>query len=423
MSFKYRQYQSEIIVQASEVLKGSNFVYLTMEVRTGKTLTALGTVEMHSRLRTEAQRVLFVSRKKALSSILSDYDMMDGDFNICAVNYESLHKVEKVKWDYVIIDEAHGIGSYPKPNKRQKQLSAIIKRDNPKVILLSGTPSPESFSQLYHQVSMIKGNPFSQFVNFYKFAAQYVAVTQKRIGSMLVKDYSAGSDLILAALKPFMLSYTQKEAGYKGSVQEFFLTCKAKPITAKLINQLKKDRVIEGKEETILADTPVKLLSKVHQLSGGTIKFDSGARKVIDDSKAQFIKKHFAGKKIAIFYKFKAELDALVQVYGDSLTTDLDEFNSTKKHIALQIISGREGISLKEADCLVMYNVDFSATSYWQSRDRLTTKDREVNEVYWIFSDVGIEQEVYNAVSKKKDYTLAHFKQNNLPSGKQSKLF
>ena len=89
----------------------------------------------------------------------------------------------------------------------------------------------------------------------------------------------------------------------------------------------------------------------------------------------------------------------------------------------MQIISGREGIRLKDADCLVMYNVDFSATSYWQSRDRLTTKNRAVNDVYWIFSDVGIEKEIYEAVSKKRDYTLAHFKKNNLSLGNQSKLF
>ena len=73
-------------------------------------------------------------------------------------------------------------------------------------------------------------------------------------------------------------------------------------------------------------------------------------------------------------------------------------------------MSGREGISLKLADCLVYYNIDFSATSYWQSRDRMTTKDRLENKVYWIFSKGGIEKKIYNVVSQKKKYTLEHFK-------------
>ena len=82
--------------------------------------------------------------------------------------------------------------------------------------------------------------------------------------------------------------------------------------------------------------------------------------------------------------------------------------------IALQIVSGREGISLREADALIYYNIDFSATSYWQSRDRMTTKEREHSKVYWIFSDGGIEKDIYKAVIKKKDYTVNHFKRDLL---------
>ena len=131
---------------------------------------------------------------------------------------------------------------------------------------------------------------------------------------------------------------------------------------------------------------------------------------IIDLSKAEFIKTHFTDTKIGIFYKFKEELAALQEVYGDQLTTDLAEFDSTDKNIALQIVSGREGISLKMADYLVYYNIDFSATSYWQSKDRMTTKERLNNNVYWIFSKGGIEYDIYKAVTKKKDYTINHFK-------------
>ena len=182
--------------------------------------------------------------------------------------------------------------------------------------------------------------------------------------------------------------------------------------TRKMIRVLKKDLVIQGNEEVILADTAIKLMTKVHQLCSGTIKFESGNSMVLDKSKAEFIKRHFAKKKIGIFYKFKEELNALKEVFGDKLCTEIDEFNETNKNIALQILSGREGISLRKADALVYYNIDFSATSYWQSRDRMTTKDRLRNEVYWVFSKGGIEREIYKAVVKKKDYTLSHFKKD-----------
>ena len=144
------------------------------------------------------------------------------------------------------------------------------------------------------------------------------------------------------------------------------------------------------------------------------MKFESGESMIIDYSKAKFIKERFAGQKIGIFYKFKQEYNALKSVFEDTLCNTLEDFVDSDKNIALQIVSGREGISLREADALVYYNIDFSATSYWQSRDRMTTKDRLNSKVYWIFSDGGIEKDIYKAVIKKKDYTVRHFKRDLL---------
>jgi hypothetical protein len=61
----------------------------------------------------------------------------------------------------------------------------------------------------------------------------------------------------------------------------------------------------------------------------------------------------FKSRQIAIFYKFKAELDALQFIFGDTLTTELSEFNTTDKSIAYQIVSGREGVNLSRASSLV----------------------------------------------------------------------
>jgi hypothetical protein len=192
--------------------------------------------------------------------------------------------------------------------------------------------------------------------------------------------------------------------------REHIIEVDMKPSTYKMIKRLERDLVIEGAVNTILADTPVKLMMKVHQMYSGTIKFESGDSMILDMSKAQFIYDNFIGQRAGIFYKFKEELNALKSIYGDQLTTDLEEFDNSHKTIALQIVSGREGISLRNADSLIFYNIDFSATSYWQARDRMTTKDRLESDVYWIFAKGGIEHDIYKAVTKKKDYTLNHYK-------------
>ena len=405
---KFRKYQIEIINKAFDVLVKYGFVYLSMQVRTGKTLTAMGTAE-----KLGVDTVLFVTKKKAISSIQNDYNKLKPDFDITIINYESLHKVEG-KFECIVLDESHCMGAYPKPSKRTKLVKDMIQKQKPFVILMSGTPTPESFSQMYHQVYACPHNPFRAYKSFYKFAKVYVNVVLKKIGSMPHNDYTQGKQTILDAMKPYMISYTQKEAGFQAETEEKVLKVKMSELTYNMVKQLKKNLVIEGKDEVVLADTSVKLMMKLHQLFSGTVKFESGKGQVIDFSKAEFIRKEFADMKVGIFYKFKAEYDALKSVYGDDLTTELDEFDSTDKSIALQIVSGREGISLKKADCLVYYNIDFSALSYWQSRDRMTTKDTVKNDVYWIFAEGGIEDKIYKAVTKKKDYTLKHFEKDLL---------
>ena len=408
---KYRDYQTSIINKSVEVLKQHGFVYLAMEVRTGKTLTSLGIANMFS----ETKNVLFVTKKKAISSIDRDYGLLNPSYYLHTINYESLHKIpSELKWDFIVLDEAHSLGAFPKPSKRAKEARMLIIKNKAKVILLSGTPTPESYSQMYHQVYGIPNNPFKEHKSFYRFCDKYVDVRERIINSLRIRDYSRGSKAILEEMKPYTISYSQKEAGFKVDTVEKVLYVKMLKQTYRIATDLKSNLVVEGKDEVILADTPVKLMSKLHQIYSGTVKFEGGGSAVIDSSKAEFIRHQFKNMKVGIFYKFKEELKALKSIYGDDLTTELSVFDDTNKSIARQIVSGREGISLKKAECLIYYNIDFSATSYWQSRDRMTTKDSVQNDVYWIFSKGGIEDKIYQAVTKKKDYTLSHFKKDLL---------
>jgi hypothetical protein len=380
-----------------------------MEVRTGKTLTSLGLADKLGR-----KNVLFVTKKKAIGSIESDYATLNPNYNIVVINYESLHKIDDLPYDMMILDEAHTLGAFPKPSKRAKQVREMVAKYKPIVCLLSGTPTPESYSQMYHQVYGIPKNPFKRYRSFYTFAKEYVDVKQRKINSLIMNDYSNGLSKIIDTMRPMTIAFTQSAAGFVNHIDEVVLNVKMNPTTYKIASTLKKHRVVEGEGEVILGDTPAKLMQKLHQIYSGTVKFESGESMILDSTKAEFIKDKFKGQKVGIFYKFREEYNALKGVFEDTLCNTLEEFNGTDKNIALQIVSGREGISLREADALVYYNIDFSATSYWQSRDRMTTKDRRTSKVYWLFSERGIEKDIYKAVSNKKDYTLKHFKKDFL---------
>ena len=119
---KFRDYQLEIINKGSSIIKTKGFLYLAMEVRTGKTLTSLGILN-----ELNAEKVLFVTKKKAISSIEDDYALYNPSFNLTVINYESLHKLNQFqRFDGIVLDEAHGLGKFPKPSKRAKDIKNLL---------------------------------------------------------------------------------------------------------------------------------------------------------------------------------------------------------------------------------------------------------------------------------------------------------
>lgn len=100
-----RDYQTRIANQAVSILKKLNIVYISAEVRVGKTLMALETAKLYG-----AKQVLFLTKKKAISSIQSDYYDFgyDKHFEILITNDESMHKIVYPSYyDLVIHDEHH----------------------------------------------------------------------------------------------------------------------------------------------------------------------------------------------------------------------------------------------------------------------------------------------------------------------------
>ena len=94
---KLREYQNNIAIQAANKLTAFGCCYLSMECRTGKTLTALYAADKFN-----AKRVLFITKLKAIPSVKNDYIALQPSFKLEVVNFESSHKVT-VKYDLSLI--------------------------------------------------------------------------------------------------------------------------------------------------------------------------------------------------------------------------------------------------------------------------------------------------------------------------------
>jgi SNF2 family DNA or RNA helicase len=406
-----RDYQKKLAQRAYEIISKLMIVYLAFEMRVGKTLTALQTAQLYG-----AKHVLFVTKKKAIESIKGDYQKGGFDFELTVVNFESLHKVVSPDdFDFIVTDEGHSLGAYPKPAKRTKLLKLIA--EHKPIVYLSGTPSPESYSQLYHQFYVSSYSPFGKFKNFYQFAREFVNIKRLELKTGPVNDYShAKVDLMKTIIEPYFLTYTQEQAGFEqAEIQEEVITVKMHPHLSLLRKVFLRDDIYKFRDGTVIVgDTPAKKMGKIHQLSSGTVITEEGKLKVLDDSKARFIKENYSGKKIAIFYKYKAEGEMLKSLF-ENVTESPEEFQSSDKVFISQIQSGAMGTNLSSADVLLFFNIDYSATMYWQARARLQTFERsKIPVVHFLFSEDGIEKNILKTVKNKLDYTSKYFKKDFL---------
>ena len=421
-----RPYQAEFSEKARRVLLRTRLLYMGWGVRTGKTCTSL---DICQKLRGEQPfdnfKVLFLTTKKTIGSVMADYEDFGFDLNITVINYESAHQIDMIeieRFDVVILDEAHKLGAFPKKSEKNTLVRDFIDQHT-YVILMSGTPAAESQSSLYHQLDVSPYSPWSQYKNFYNWCNDgYVNVTTKNHGYGDVRVYDdAVTEKVEADIKHLLFTKTQEETNtFSKRIKEHVLKVPMSKITTGMVARLLKDKIIVGKDiqKRIIGDTPAKLQQKIHQLSSGTIKFDEDDEgnqlsMTIDNSKALAIKEKFGSERIAILYNFIQEGKMLEHEFPN-FTRDWKDFDEDPTKVFIgQVISCREGISLWKAEHLIFFNIPFSAVSYLQGRDRLTKAERkEDNNVWFLCSDFddGICEKIYRRVQNKEDYNERLFR-------------
>lgn len=388
------------------ILRTHKIAYLAGAVRTGKTLTALSVIKSVG-----YATALIVTKKKAIASIEADRDAMGLTDIVTVTNFEQLPKHAGKSYGLLIVDEAHGVGSYPKPSKRFKDLQSIHRSA---VLLMSGTPSPESYSQLFFQYRL-GAYPWGRYKSFYQWAGDYVNIRQKYVGTgQKVNDYSdANKDKIMRDIGPLVVTMSQQDAGFRTEIVEHMHMVMMKPRTYRLAERIMKDGVIGSPRcRAVVADTGAKAASKVQQIYGGAVITERHGAVCFDDSKARYVGEKFSGTKHAILYKFAAEGDMLKKQYGPFWTDSPEVFNAEPSMVYIgQVQASREGVNLSSAEHLVFVGIDFAALSYLQGIARASYIGRtKANNVHWIFAHGGMEPKVYRTVRAKEDFTISHFK-------------
>ena len=377
-------HQIELAGKCVDVLAAKGVCYLASAPRSGKSLTSLLVAESLE----DVTSVLVLTPKRAIEgwhTIINGYSYGK---DVHVTNYEQIHKLDKEDYDFIIVDEAHNMGAYPKPAKRTKNIRDFC--TDKKIMLLSGTPAIESKSMYYHQFWLSSYSPFKEYSNFYKFHRVYGIPSEMIIMGRIAKKYNETKDtLIENAIEENMVVFDGLNMRKTEVVKE---TVGLQPTTKNLYNTLFKDRILNINGVDIVCDSIMKLRVTLHQLENGYLK-DAGA--VGNTEKIDFVKRKFKGMNIAVMAHYIGE--------RVMLQSHFDHVYSSNAHA--------EGCDLSHHDALIIFSQDYSGAKFTQRIDRLTNinKGGAVGKVHVLTSPGAVSDMVFEAVANKKDFNNDFF--------------
>ena len=372
-----------------ETLKKYGVCYLAGQVRSGKTRTALYAVAQLG-----YKRVLWLTKKAAIPGILKESTAVGVPLTT-VTNYEQAAKLSADDYDFVVVDEAHQLGTVGKPSLRIRAIRKLA-LDKP-VLLLSGTPSAETTLGLYHQFCITKYSPL-KFKNFYEFFHHYGIPTSIWVNGRKIEQYKKSRPELMEHLAPYFVEMSQDDAGITAKAQDRLHIVPLLPKTKQMIETIKTEFVawIGGAERAFESEMAVRAV--IHQVESGSVLLDG-----------------------EIFNLENSEVvDYIREVFGDSPDVAvMAHFRSTREKIAkclpnVHVYSSdghAEGTSLAHYKHFVVANSGYSGAKFIQRRERGVLIGRDdAAVVHHIVTDAGVSRHVYKAVSDKRDFNLAMFR-------------
>lgn len=335
--------------------------------------------------------ILSGDKKKRLRT-LAELEKADG-LQVAVINYESVWRdgifeaLQAFDPDVIIADESQRIKS-PKA-KQSKAMHALGDRARYK-LALSGTPVQNDCTDLWSQYRFLDPSIFGK--NFYAFRARYAILGG--FENRMVVGIKNRDELIK---KEFSRAYRVTKAEALDLPEQMFVTrhVELEPKAKKIYESLKKNAFAELENGEITAPTVLTKLLRLQQATGGFIVPDEEEKPeqistakvdALEDIVADYVESE--GKKLVVFVRFRAEIDAIKKMLekngvtyevlaGDVPQAERGEAvrrfqeEDDPMVVVAQIQCAGLGITLHRASTCVYYSVDFNYANYSQSLARI----------------------------------------------------
>lgn len=396
------------------------------EARTMKTLPTL----LHMTnlmMEGKALSALVIAPKAALGAWKRDISKFTGTRkavckNIKLVNYQLVWRREEYDqpFDIVVLDECHNIS-----NRTSKQTKFIMKYATRSTYryILSGTPIGQGrLHDLYTQMEFLKPKFFGKWQSF---EAKYCVV--KQLSSSFVKIVVGyrNKEELLERVGTLVSSLRLQD------VVDLPESLADNVIPTPRPNSRYMTAIREGYIEdfdTILQNPAVKMM-KYRQIASGFFIDEKGVTHDVATNKAKpetlnELLDELSPEKVVIFCEFKHSIQAVkevVRLRADSyLILDGSQMDKecwtrfqANPHIRVMICqyeSANAGIDLYTAHHMIFYEPTVRTISNEQARARITgAQQRQSCMYHWLISENSIEEQIYETLKKKTDFTTEVF--------------
>lgn len=302
--------------------------------------------------------------------------------------HDSIHQLINFpgRWDCVVVDESRNFHNWSTRRMKslRKMLPSIAKR-----IILTGTPTPESFADLHAQ-AYILDNGEALGKNVTVFRAQFMDR-----GGWMGRQWKMRKNLepeVMARIDPMLIRVSAADHLDMPDLIENDVWVTMPADVRAQYNELKRELFLKLDAGELLIGHAAALYTKLKQLCGGRVYFidEDGERKSqeIHEYKIDALKEILYGlyeKPAIILYQFKNDRDRILSLVGkgarviDGETSDADTIKIIKdwnrgkiKYLVSHPKCLGHGLNLQHGGSdMVWFGLTDSCDQYLQTRGRL----------------------------------------------------
>jgi SNF2 family DNA or RNA helicase len=343
--------------------------------------------------------------------------IVNGNYDVVIINYDGIEIVEKEikagNFDLIVVDEANYVKTTT--TRRWKALNRILTPDT-WLWMMTGTPASQSPVDAYGLAKLV--NPAS----VPKYAGTFKDMVMQKVSQFTWVPRFNAQDIVFKTLQP-AIRYTKADCL---DLPDVLYQTREVPLTPqqdKYYKQLKKNFYIEAGGEDVTAVNAGVMLTKLLQVSAGSIYSDKGDVVEFDVSNRMAALKEIineASHKVLIFCPFRHSMLKITEelkksgissdeIHGDvnmnQRTQIFKRFQETPDpHVlVIQPQAASHGVTLHAANVVVFWSPVMSVETYIQCCARVDRAGQRNPMTVVHLQGSPVEKKIYNMLQNKID--------------------